>query len=221
MIINTQFKVACQPERVKKDLIVLHFTAGGSASGAIAWWNANNAQREAAKAKNPAVSAWKLGTPWIIDRDANATIFNVFDDRCWAYGLGIKNPSVEQRCVQVEIVNYGPCRMDEQGRYYPKDLQGKGVYVLANQIKRADYREEKYFQAFTEPQYKSLGQLLRKISADHNIPLRLPPMEKRGKFDPQWAMSWRGICDHTNFLEAGKWDMGPAFDWGRLALEIL
>ena len=40
-------------------------------------------------------------------------------------------------------------------------------------------------------------------------------------FAPDWAAKWRGICEHANFYDAGKWDIGPAFDWGRLALEIL
>lgn len=202
MEIRTNLRSQCHPERVKKTQVVLHNTAGSTASGAVAHWNATNAKQ-----------AWRLGTAYVVDRDAAATVYQVFDPECWAYALGIGNAAVEQRAIQIEVVNWGPLRLDQQGRYYPKDYPDRGLVVPTNQVHRAVYRGEAFFQAYTTQQITTLATLVRQICATHGIPLQIPPLEKRGVFDPKWAASFAGIVDHTNYRQDGKWDVGPQFPW--------
>lgn len=87
------------PEVQKKDLIVLHFTAGGSATGALQSWLA---------------TPERVATAYIVDIDAR--VYEVFPPNCWAAHLGVgaeHNPGyqLDRRSIGIEIVNFGGLRL--------------------------------------------------------------------------------------------------------------
>jgi len=86
------------PQQYQKDLVVLHFTAGSSVSGAVNHWQ---------------TLAAAVGTAYVLDRAG--VLYEIFDPRCWAHHLGIPGAASEnyrhdQRSIGIEIVNVGPLR---------------------------------------------------------------------------------------------------------------
>ena len=78
---------------------------------------------------------------------------------------------------------------------------------------------ELYYAKFTNAQYISLLLLLRYLTTRFNIPRTLlPPVKRYDVFgSAAEAENFKGICSHVNFRPSGKWDIGPAFDWERVA----
>ena len=68
------------PENFKKDMIVLHFTAGQSARSAFHTW-----------LENPV----HVATAYIVNPDG--TIYEVFDPSYWAYHLGVQGDPRQAR----------------------------------------------------------------------------------------------------------------------------
>jgi len=81
------------PQIFEKDQIYLHHTVGGSAISTIGWWN---------------TSKIHVGTAFVVER--NGTIYRVFDERMWAYHLGLKtnfNQQSNKRSIGIEIASEG------------------------------------------------------------------------------------------------------------------
>lgn len=200
-------------ESQEKDLIVLHFTAGTTASGAVAHWQS---------------LAERIGTAYVIDVDG--VIYEVFDPHGWAYHLGIvSQPSApgsslrigsrhDRRSIGIELVNVGPLkRRGDDLCWWLNSWQAR--YCTIRDERRfvgSAFRGEQYFATFTDAQYASLRPLVRRLSHEHHIPLVAPPPDVRAVSLPSGFYSeFRGVCSHQNF-RADKWDIGPAFDWDRL-----
>lgn len=151
-----------------KKQIFWHHTAGTTADGAISWWN-----------QTPE----KVGTPYVIDRDG--TIYEVFDPKSFAFGLGLTNETgwdvnftIEKGAIQIEIVS--------AGHLYPDGLGNMVQYPLypnkaAKNIIKPDeiwdmgetpWHGFKYFQNYTEKQIESLIWLTKKLLIDFNIQLQ-------------------------------------------------
>ena len=198
---ESQFFRQTQP----KDLIVLHFTAGGSARSAFQTWISTPVE---------------VATPYIVDTDG--TIYELFDPSCWAYHLGIQGAAAEnwrhdRRSIPIEIVNVGPLRkVDSQLCWWPKNF-GQRFCALDEKEKfvQIAYRGFDYFAAFPEVQQKAVADLVGWLSAQFNIPLNLPPAAQRGQFNLNFFREWKGVASHQNF-RPDKSDLGPAFDWGLL-----
>ena len=190
-----------------KNLIVLHFTAGSTAAGAYQCWLGQKDQ---------------VATPYILDVDG--TVYQTFDPKLWAYHLGVTGPQAQnhkhdKRSVPIEVVSLGPLKLRGGLLYsWPNNYQTPfckeeetGKYV------QASFRGFDYYAAFTAAQKESLVDLVRKISADFNIPVKLPPPDKIGVFDLTFFDNWTGVASHQNF-RADKSDVGPALDWGLLEM---
>lgn len=188
-------------EKIAKSLILLHFTAGSSAEGAITFWKSN---------KN------KVSTPFVVNRDG--TIYQTFDPVYWSYHLGFKGTwAHDKRSVPIEIVNIGPLVKRGDMLYcWPNGF--KTTYCHADETEKyvqSTYRGYDYYAAFPKVQLDSVVSLVDKISKDFGIPKDIPPPEKRGVFDPVFAAGWRGIIDHAAF-RSDKYDIGSAFNWSLL-----
>lgn len=190
-------------QETAKSLIVLHFTAGGSARGAFNSWVAD---------------ARTVATAYIVDVDG--AIFETFDPKYWAYALGIKGaagPPNERRAIQIEITGWGPlkkvgdylcswprnwtnryCRLDESSRYV-----------------KASFRGIDYYTAYPDAQLAAVCQLVKHLCETYSIPKDVPPLELRGKCDVARFSKWQGIAAHENY-RTDKYDVGPAFPWSRL-----
>lgn len=187
-------------EETKKDLLVLHFTAGGSAASAFNTWK-NDKDR--------------VATAFILDVDG--TIYQTFDPKYYAFHLGFKGSwKNDQRSIAIEIANFGPLKKDGEKLYsWPNNY--KNFYCNASEAYKytnRSFRGFDYFAAFTESQIKKIGGLVEHITTTYNIPKVLPPVEYREKYDPTYFSNWTGIASHQNY-RPDKLDIGPAFnfDW--------
>ncbi len=189
-------------EEKKKDLIVLHFTAGSTSDGAFnSWVN----------------SPIRIGTAYILD--PNGTAYEIFDPKYYAFHLGFKGSyENDKRSVAIEIVNIGPLkRVGNELMCWPKNykthycsLDEKDKYV------EKSFRGFDYYASFSPRQLEALPKLIDMTSSRFNIPKMLPPKEQLEKFDPVWASKWKGIASHQNF-RPDKFDIGPAFPWELLS----
>lgn len=194
------------PVEVKKDLLILHFTAGATARSAVDTWKATPEH---------------VATAYVVERDG--TIFEVFPPSCWAYHLGIKGGTAhERRSIGIEIVNVGPLQPAggnaQALNWWPKEwgqqycsVDDSGKYV------ECSYRGKRYFAAFPDGQVQAVSRLVHRLCDRFNLPRSLPSAPRRLECDHAYFDSYKGIATHANF-RPDKWDIGPAFEWERLGL---
>ncbi len=204
------------PEAQKKDVIVLHFTAGSTASGAFGSWTTPVLGKQQ-----------RVATAYIVDLDG--TIFELFPPSAWAYHLGMTaagNPQWihDRRSIGIEIVNPGglvPDRADPQRlNWWPLNfgvrwcgLDDKDKYV------KAPFRGFQYFASFPEEQSLAVRELVAKLVQRFDIPAALPPSGLREAYDPGYFGKFSGIASHQNF-RSDKSDIGPAWDWRALEAKL-
>jgi N-acetyl-anhydromuramyl-L-alanine amidase AmpD len=186
------------PKKYPKDLVLIHFTAGSSVDGAINFWKGN---------KNG------VSTPYIIGKDGS--VFETYDPEYWSYHLGVKGTwAHDRRSVAIEMVNIGPLRKKGDYLYsWPNAFTQKYCHVDEKDKYVAEsYRGFDYYAAFPEIQVQSLKALVGDIKVRFGIKGDLPPKEKRGQFDLDFAGKCTGVIDHSAF-RSDKFDIGPAFNW--------
>lgn len=195
-----------------KTSLVLHFTAGGTALGALDHWT---------KAKTP------VSTAWVVDRDG--TIFQAFEDHYWSFHLGLKGKMYDEgrqdsRAVGVELANWGPLKVGKDGhlKSWPNNWTNRycNIEETDKYIKLdKPWRGIQYFATFPEAQMISLAKLVGDVLGRYEIPFNLVPKERRlDLLKPEEILDFKGILTHSNYRE-DKWDIGPAFDWDYLRLE--
>jgi N-acetylmuramoyl-L-alanine amidase len=191
------------------DLIVIHYTASGSAEGTISWF------------KNPRA---RVSAHYLVGKDG--TIYQLVRDEDTAWHAGIpprpglseeENRKREERArvirpnergIGIEIVNWGPLRKTNgcflTWNDYP--YNGEAVQVGGG-----------YWEPYADAQYESLIKLVRYLCRKHAIPPNYPP-EGPGNYhsDASQLASFRGILGHCA-LDNTKVDPGPHFDWEKLA----
>ena len=194
---ETQF--VNQPTDKKR--ICLHFTAGGSAAGAINWWLQTKE---------------RVATPFVVD--TNGRIFECFDPACWAWHMGVEE-RLERETIGIEIANWGPLKLQGDTLFTPTavprplcKISDTGRYVFVEQA----FRGQHYFAAFPSAQLAAVAGLVDYCCDRWIIPRATPPAEVRAEFNIEWARNWHGIFSHQN-VRKDKCDIGPAFDWGALA----
>lgn len=174
-------------EKQEKDLIVLHFTAGGTAKTAVDWWEKQ---------------ANKVSTAYLLDLDG--TIYEVFDPSNWAYHLGIKGADGghlnDKRSIGIEICNIGPLKLNgDKLCSWPNnfankycDLKDDRAYV------KSSFRGFDYYASFTEQQKVGIGVLVDDLCNRFNIK-KVIATDKLDEFDVPFFSKWKGICTHANF----------------------
>jgi N-acetyl-anhydromuramyl-L-alanine amidase AmpD/phage tail protein X len=182
-------------EAYHKDLIVLHFTAGYTWEGAYA----------AFKQKG------RVATPFIVAK--SGAIYRLFDERCWAYHLGIpgrnaQNHRHDKRSIGIEIVNIGPV-WRKGGKWV--DYMGKS-YSEA-QIVQGKNRDAHGGVAFPADQVQSVCSLVNWLLTQYRIPRRMPADFMSCQLPAM--CEFRGVATHQMFRK-DKYDMGPAFPYRQL-----
>lgn len=193
------------PQITRKDLIVLHFTAGTTAHSAVNTWRATPEH---------------VATAYVVDLDG--TIYEVFPPEYWAYHLGIKGGTpLERRSIGIEIANVGPLELAQGNsgvlNWWPKQWGQK--YCTRDESDRyveASFRQKRFFAIYPGEQLEAVGRLVRHLCERFGIERRLPGSSARLECDPAFA-GYKGIATHVNF-RPDKWDVGPAFDWDRMGL---
>ena len=200
-------------EIIRKDLIVLHFTAGTTARSAFQTWR-NDPQR--------------VATAYLVDVDG--TIYEVFPPQFWAAHLGIKGTKNlhDKRSIGIEIANVGPLQRSSEDpsalNWWPRKSQGADEFTTrfcgldeTDRYVAAPYRGKSHFASYPDVQVDAVAALVRGLCEQFSIPRTLPAAAQRFECDLPTFLSYKGVCSHANF-RTDKWDIGPAFPWDRLSL---
>lgn len=198
---------------LRKDLVVLHFTAGTTAKSAFDTWR---------------LDPQRVATAYVVDVDG--TIYEVFPPQFWAAHLGVKgtNNLHDKRSIGIEIVNVGPLQTSTEDpsvlNWWPR--KSKDAADFSTKFCRLDethryrpgpYRGKSHFASFPDVQIDAVSALVRNICDRFSISPTLPASSKRFEADPVTFATYKGVCSHANF-RPDKWDLGPAFPWERLGL---
>ncbi|PKP29500.1 MAG: hypothetical protein CVU00_15325 [Bacteroidetes bacterium HGW-Bacteroidetes-17] len=191
---------------IKKEKIVLHFTAGYLKGDISTMTSPNN----------------HVSVPFVIAR--NGEIYNLWSSKYWSYHLGPGtvggNSNMSKKTIAIEISNIG----------YLKKIDDRLVTVYGDtddycNLSDVEYytyiqtgfRGQTYFASFTNEQYDSIILLLRYLTSRYNIPRTFLAEDKRYEvLTTSDVNSFKGILSHINFRPNGKWDIGPAFNWARV-----
>lgn len=194
-------------QEVKKDLIVLHFTAGGTAAGAANWWSSDR-------------GASKVATAYVVDLDGTA--YETFPPKFWAFHLGTSNSSLDRRSIGIEIVNWGALRPDRSDltrlNSWPRSWSNPFCrFDERHRYVRRQWRGEQFWMAYPEAQIVAVRDLVALLLRQFSIPAQIPPQQKLMEFDPAYFATFRGVAAHHNF-RSDKTDVGPAFNWATLGI---
>ena len=166
-------------EVTRKDLVVLHFTAGRSARSAFDTWR--NDPRH-------------IATAYIVDVDG--TIYEVFPPSFWASHLGVggtKNLH-DRRSIGIEIVNVGPLQRSTDDpailNWWPPKSQGASEFTTkfcgldeSGRYVAAEYRGKSHFASFPEVQVDAVGRTgardVRAVRDPRDAPVPGPPLRLR------------------------------------------
>lgn len=200
-------------EKTRKDLVVLHFTAGRTARSAFDTWR-NDPLR--------------IATSYIVDVDG--TIYEVFHPSFWAAHLGIKgtNNLHDRRSIGIEIANVGPLQRSTVDpailNWWPPKSKGAPEFTTkfcsldeTDRYVTAQYRTKSHFASFPAVQVDAVAALVRGLCDHFSISPTLPSLARRFECDVNAFATYKGVCTHANF-RLDKWDIGPAFPWDRLGL---
>lgn len=198
-------------KEVKKETIYLHHTAGGSRPD----WSIGGWERDSTKDKNGNPVSLKVGTSYIIGRKSSSNgdslwdgkILRAFDDRYWAYHLGISgsnNVDLNSKSIGIEICNYGYLNLGKDGRFY--NYVNKPI--MESEVVEIDYRGYKYWEKYTDTQIESTRKLILYLSGRWGIEIQ------KGIYNETWFdyndvwLTNGGIRTHTQ-VRKDKYDVFP------------
>jgi N-acetyl-anhydromuramyl-L-alanine amidase AmpD len=207
-------------EAVQKNTIWLHHTAGGSRPD----WSINGWEKDYLKDKmgrpildiDGNLQPLKVGTSYVIGRRSSTTddtlwdgkILRAFDDKYWAYHLGISSNSIQlnSQSVGIEICNYGPLTLGKDGRFY--NYVNKPI--SENNVVKLDrpFRGFEYFERYTDEQLESTRKLIIYLVNKYAITLEGKIYnEKWFDYDEKWFKTG-GIRSHSQ-VRRDKYDIFP------------
>jgi len=141
-------------EESKKRSIVLHHTAGGKkAEDVVKCWNTD--------------TRGKIGTAYVIGYDG--TIIQCFDDKYWAYALGVTSPNyreLEKQSIQIEVCAYGFLSKHDN-EYF--NAYGSKVAVEEVAILDTPFKGFFYYHKYSDAQIASLKELVETLCKKHSI----------------------------------------------------
>jgi len=156
-----------------KDTIYLHHTAGSHRPDwVIDWWNKD-------RSKNG--NKIRVGTSYVIggkstrnpnDIKYDGQVYEAFHPSYWAHHLGLKsrkNTFLNQKSIGIEICNYGPLSLSNDGRFFTyvkTEVPFEDVVELDS-----PFRGHSYYQRYSDAQLETLEILLKQISNDFDIDL--------------------------------------------------
>lgn len=207
-------------DETSKNTIWLHHTAGGSRPDwTIGGWDKDFQKDED---ENPILDAsgnplpLRVATSYVIGRKSSSTndeywdgrILKAFDDKYWAYHLGVTRNSrmLNSRSIGIEICNYGPLTLRKDGRYYNyvnKPINDEDVCELDT-----EFRGHKYWEKYTDVQLESTRRLIIYLKERWNIEI------EKGIYTPEWFeyndkwFTTGGLRTHTQ-VRKDKFDLFP------------
>ena len=193
-------------EATVKKQIYLHHTAGNSSGLAVvSTWNAN---------------ADKIATSYAVTgkitsaKEKDGDIIEIFDDKHWAYHLGLKQQlftenkvpyqSLDKISIGIEVCNWGQLTKKPDGtyiNYVNRVVPKEEVTELAT-----PFKGYKYWHSYTDAQIQALKELLVHLGAKHNIPLKYNA--DIWDITPRALKGEAGVFSH-NSVRKDKVDMYP------------
>ena len=208
-------------KQLQKNTIWLHHTAGGSRPD----WTIGSWEKDYIKDSNgdPVLDSngntkeLKVATHYVIGRSSSSSsdilwdgkILKAFDDRYWAYHLGISSQNSEMlnsRSISIEVCNYGPLRLTKDGKfinYVNRQVDEKDVVKLDK-----PFRGYSYYEKYTDKQIEALYKLIMYLKTRWNIKI------DRGIYDADWFnydekwFSTGGLRSHGQ-VRKDKFDLFP------------
>lgn len=179
----------------KKDLIILHFTAG------YTWRSAYETFRKPGR----------TATSFIVDVDG--AVYQLFDPEFWSYHIGVagragENFRHDKRSIGVEIVNIGPVwrRNGQWVDYVGKRYTGDSVVAGKNRDAHGGVK-------FPAQQVRAVCLLVRWLMGQFDIPPVIPA--DFTSFQLPAIARFKGVATHQMFRR-DKYDLGPAFPFEEL-----
>ena len=208
-------------KETSKDTIWLHHTAGGSRPD----WTIGGWERDFLKDKkgNPILDKngnkkpLRVGTSYVIGRSSSSKkdtlwdgkVIKAFDDRYWAYHLGISTSNSEElnsKSIGIEICNYGPLTLGKDGRYYNyvnRPINDDDVVELSK-----SFRGYTHWERYTDSQIESTRKLILYLQNRWNIEIEKGIYtEEWFEYDSKW-FELGGLRSHTQ-VRKGKFDIFP------------
>ena len=135
-------------------------------------------------------------------------VLKAFDDRYWAYHLGITENSKElnSKSVSIEICNYGQLTPGRDGKFYNyvnKPINNEDVVELSK-----PFKGYKYWEKYTDVQLESTRKLILYLKNRWNIEIESGIYnEDWFEYDEKW-FSLGGLRTHTQ-VRKDKFDLFP------------
>jgi N-acetyl-anhydromuramyl-L-alanine amidase AmpD len=196
-------------EEPKKTGIVLHFTAGFLPGDVRTLTTPHN----------------HVSVSYVVARNGN--VYELFSPKNWSFHLGKGtvggNETCSKQTIGIEISNIGPLFPKGTTLNFKTD-QGLFPYCDASETQfftklNKPFRDVLHFASYTDPQYAAIKALIDNLTGKFSIPRTFLPLNTR--FEPfasnQAGANFKGIASHVNYRKSGKWDIGPAFDWNKIA----
>jgi len=200
-------------EETHKDTIYLHHTGGGSRPD----WTINGWQSDYTFDKKGNKIKIRVATHYVIGRKSSSTgdetwdgvILRAFDDKYWAYHLGItgnKNKELNSKSISIEICNYGQLTLGKDGRFY--NYVNKPV--MESEVVELDkpFRGYKYFERYTDKQIESLRKLILYLKDKWDIKIEKNIYNEHWfEYNDKWFSSG-GLRTHVQ-VRKDKLDLFP------------
>ena len=181
-----------------KNQIVLHHTvSSGSAKSVINYWKSDKR---------------RVATPYIIDRQG--VIYQLFDDSYYAGHVGnvtrtarrlnLPYRNCSKNSIGIELINLGPLFKTSEGftDVYKRKYKDSDIVYYEN-----GFRSYKYFQKYTDEQIAATMELIKMISAKHDIPLDVN-LENFKTISKDAIKGVAGIYSHISY-RVDKSDVHP------------
>lgn len=188
-------------EETRKDLIVLHFSAGSTAEGAVSWWKSNKE---------------RVATAFLVGKGGK--VYQAFDPKYWAAHIGSGHTRNHKRSIGIEIINEGPLKMMADGNlaWWPRNFTTPFCRVdETSRYVQHPWRGYDFWAAYPEEQIAATAELVAYLCARFSIPKELAPPVMRQNFRPQFFGSFSGVAGHQDFRK-DKTDPGMALQLERM-----
>lgn len=190
----------------KKKTIYLHHTSGGSRPD----WVSSSWDRDDKNGR-----PYRVATAYVVGRRASSNgdstfdgkVFRTFDDKYWAYHLGVSgtNGKYDKNSIGIEVCNYGYCKVvdDKFINYVNREVPANEVVDLGK-----EFRGYRYWERYTDEQIESLRKLLVYLIDKYDIDF------ERGIYDWDWfeydksKLEGTGLRAHVQ-VRKDKTDMFP------------
>ncbi len=180
-----------------KDLIVLHHTVGGTAQSTIDYWKSDPA---------------RVATAYVVER--NGVVYEVFDPKCWAFHLGLKESggAVDKRSIGIEIAGEGGLTQRDGKLYCFDRVSDRTLFKGDSYDNQTAWRGYRFFSAYTDAQVGAVTELVNQLATQFKIPRQTPA----NHLDTDDAYrKFQGVIAHFH-VRADKSDVHPGFPWQKL-----